>query len=561
MTVMALVMWMTGSLLGAPAEESTKMADQQSKRFLHVLPNGYFAWEDGFAYLPLGGFYGNFVHKVADGKATDERVGSIRDTTPEEKRAWFKVLAENGVNCLRIMSRDHASGGVDEWDIVGAVNEPLLRDWEAYWAIAREYGISILTTIHESYYADYAPYRNREVMLQTVTGKHYTEEQIATLPEYRRRFLQGDVVADGPSMYTDADMVAARKDYVDALIPRLRENPSVLLYELENEQETGIYDWTNLNIDWIRRSDTKTPIGISHSGTGLFHADPLPHAQKTGIDWYSYHIYPVDQVTNEALDYGAAVSMMARYVMIAGAAGVGESGSHILSNGPTGAWRRALARDVVWLTFLSGNNHVMFWDGGHEEVVACGELSRVLADIDLAKLVRKRSSIAVNVDHPMDDDLFFRSEDGRRMYAAMGQYEDHYMAMGVEFDYVLGQPDGYAAVLPGDSFQPAEPEERLFDVPEGYQLRHMRSDDDGLIVAYIRNRGETAKTGEGWHTGWLRKPVAAPFRLGLDLPGAYEGYLLALESGVREAVSIDHTGSVGSGSTGTDDYVLFLRKR
>jgi len=561
MTAIACMVCLAGGLMGAPAEETDSMADQQAKRFLQVLPNGYFAWEDGTAYLPLGGFYGNFVHKVVDGETTDERVGSIRDTTPEEKRAWFKVLADNGVNCLRIMSRDHPSEGVDEWDIVGAVNEPLLRDWEAYWELAREYGISILTTLHESYYADYAPYRNRDIMLRMVTEKHYTEEELAELPAYRRRFLEGNIIEDRSEMYTDPDIVRARKDYVDALIPRLRENPSIVLYELENEQDVGIYDWTNLNIDWIRELDKKTPVGISHSGDGLFHVDPLPHTHKTNIDWYSYHIYPVAQVTHEDLDYGTAVSLIARYVMIGTPAGVGESGAHILENGPTDAWRRALARDTVWLPFLSGNNHVMFWDGGQAEAVACGELSRVIAEVDLAKLNRKRPTIAVDVDHPMDDDLFFRSDAGKAMYKTMGQYEDHFMALGVEFDYVLGASDAYETVLPGDAFEAYTPEERLFDVPEGYQVRHLRSDDDGLIIAYIRNRGETRKVGDGWHSGWLRKATPAPFRLGLRLPGAYAGYLLALEGGAREEVAIDGAGSVGSGEPSVDDYVLFLRKQ
>jgi len=143
----------------------------------------------------------------------------------------------------------------------------------------------------------------------------------------------------------------------------------------------------------------------------------------------------------------------------------------------------------------------------------------------------------------------------------MGQYEDHFMALGVEFDYVLGPSDAYETVLPGDAFEAYTPEERLFDVPEGYQVRHLRSDDDGLIIAYIRNRGETRQVGEGWHSGWLRKATPAPFRLGLRLPGAYAGYLLALEAGVREEVSIDGTGSVGSGEPSVDDYVLFLRKQ
>jgi hypothetical protein len=161
-----------------PAQKGTS----PMKRFLNVRKNGYFAFEDGQPFLPLGGFYGNFVHTVADGQVEETRISSIRESTEEQKRAWFKVLAANGVNCLRIMSRDHNPRGVDEWDKVGALNEALLEEWERYWEVALEYGIYILPTIHESFYADYAPYRNAETM-KNMVAPLYTAEESAGLPE------------------------------------------------------------------------------------------------------------------------------------------------------------------------------------------------------------------------------------------------------------------------------------------------------------------------------------------------------------------------------------------
>ena len=527
------------------------------KRFLRVQGNGYFAFEDGEGFLPLGGFYGNFVHRVVDGKITEERIGSIRDSSEAEKRAWFKVLAENGVNCLRIMSRDHSGRGIDEWDKVGALNEPLLEAWEDYWDVALEYGIHILPTMHESFYATYGPYRNPETM-KTMVVPLYGEGEIEQLPDYRRRLLEGKKI--GPEgMYHDEDVVRAREDYVDALIPRLREHPSILFYELENEQDVAIFDWTNRNIEWIRRHDKKTPVGISHSGAGLMTADPVPHARRTKIDFYSYHIYPVDRVCQAELDYGMAVSMLARYAMCGAPAGSGESGSHIIQDGPTGAWRGALARDTAWMPFLSGNNHIMFWDAAQPEVTACRAVSEAARLLNLGTFCRKKPAVAVNVAHPLDDDIYFRGEAGYALYTNMGKYENHFARLGVDFDYCFGD-EGHDTVLPGDHFEAHAPSSRPFVLSPGFQMRSLTSADDGSLVAFIRNQGETVRIGKDWHSGWVRKPAAAPFELKVNLPGTYEGFLHTFDDETREDVRIDGEGRLGGKESTDRDFWLYLKR-
>jgi hypothetical protein len=455
------------------------------------------------------------------------------------------------------MSRDHAAAGVDEWDKVGAVNEPLFEAWERYWETAQEYGLCILTTLHESFYADYAPYRNKDVMEKMVVPL-YGEGEIAKLPEYRRRFLEGNLLEDRLALFTDPAMMQVQQDYLADLIPRLRDHPAVLLYELENEQEVGFYDWTNKNVRWIRRHDSKTPIGISHSGAGLMTADPLPHTRKTNIDFYSYHVYPVDDVTTETLDYSTAVSMTARYARLGVPAGCGESGSHILPDGPQGAWRRALARDTAWLIFLASNNHVFFWDGGHPETSAFRTLAEVAQMLNLRSYKRKQPRIAINVSHPLDDDIYFRSEQGRRLYQTMGQYEEHFQRLGVDFDFTFGEGD-YDVVLPGARFEAFEPKERSLNVSNGYLLRPLSEANDETVVAYIRNQGQNVKQGKEWHSGWLRKPEAAPLALEVALPGVYEGFLHTFEVDARQDVHIDGTGRIKAPAS-ENDYLLFLKK-
>ncbi len=536
------------------------LAEQTSaptKRFLQVQDNGHFAFEDGEAFLPLGGFYGNFVHRVEEGQVTSKLIGSIRDSAEAEKRAWFQTLADNGVNCLRIMSRDHTARGTDEWDRVGAVNEELLESWKNYWDVASEYGIHIFPTIHESFYADYGPYRNPNTM-KTMVVPLYGPGEIEQLPDYRRRLLQGKPI--GPQgMYDDEDMVRARKDYVDALIPLLREHPSILFYELENEQEVGIYDWTNKNIEWIRQHDTKTPICISHSGAGLMTADPIPHTRRTKIDFYSYHIYPVDRVCQQELDYGMAVSMLARYAMCGVPAGPGESGSHIIQDGPSGAWRCALARDTVWMPFLSNNNHIFFWDGAQPEVSACKAIAEAAKLLDLRTFRRKKPAIAVNVEHPLEDDVYFRSEPGYALYTTMGKYENHFARLGVDFDYCFGDGN-YETVLPGERFEALEPANRQFELSNGYQMKSLTSADQRVIVAYFRNVSEIVKIGQRWHSGWVRKPAPTPFELKLRLPGTYEGFLHAFDEDTRQDVRIDGEGQLGNPNPTSLDFWLYLQR-
>jgi hypothetical protein len=253
------------------------------------------------------------------------------------------------------------------------------------------------------------------------------------------------------------------------------------------------------------------------------------------------------------------VSMLARYAMNGAPPGVGESGAHILENGATGRWRNALARDTAWFPFLSGNNHVMFWDAAHPEVAACKAVAEVAGLLDLARFERKRPAIAVDVSHPMDDDIYFRGEQGYAMYTAMGQYEKHFAQLGVDFDYTLGG-DGYETVLPGDRFEAYAPAERPFTLSEGYQLRCMSGSDDSTLAVYIRNEGENVKIGKDWHSGWVRKPAAAPFQLDMSLPGTYEGFLHTFDDETREDVRVDGQGRISRPEPTDRDFLLFLKR-
>ena len=70
-----------GAALGIGGRRmSAEASEAPTKRFLKVQDNGYFAFEDGEAFLPLGGFYGNFVHRVEEGQITSKHFYSIRES-------------------------------------------------------------------------------------------------------------------------------------------------------------------------------------------------------------------------------------------------------------------------------------------------------------------------------------------------------------------------------------------------------------------------------------------------------------------------------------------------
>ncbi|MCX7598574.1 MAG: hypothetical protein N2512_06855, partial [Armatimonadetes bacterium] len=170
--------------------EEVVVAPPVRKNLVRVGPDGHFVLPDGEPFLPLGGLYANWVHRVEEGRCGDIAAWSFSDVNDEQLREWFAYLRDNGVNALRAMLRDHTARGCEPMDIIGRANPNLLRRWEHFMEVARPYGIRFLVTLHESWYATYAAYFDPEVMEKCVLP-YYTAEELASLPPHRARFLVG----------------------------------------------------------------------------------------------------------------------------------------------------------------------------------------------------------------------------------------------------------------------------------------------------------------------------------------------------------------------------------
>ena len=115
---------------------------------IRLLPNGYFATADGRPFVPLGGFYANWVQlETPDGEWGNLK--SFTDTSDDDKRRWMKFLHESGATAMRFMLRTHRPHGMEPMDVGGRVNQPLLAEAMRYLDLARQFDLKFQLVLHE----------------------------------------------------------------------------------------------------------------------------------------------------------------------------------------------------------------------------------------------------------------------------------------------------------------------------------------------------------------------------------------------------------------------------
>jgi hypothetical protein len=518
---------------------------------VRVGPNGYFLHADGKPFMPLGGLYGNFVHKVEGGVRGDMISSSIADATDEQLRAHFAYLRDNGVTALRVMLRDHTKIGCEPMDAIGKVNLDLLRRWEHYMEVARPYGLRFLVTLHESWYATYASYFNADCMEKCVLPR-YTADELRTLPAYRRRFLvEKRMLVQLTDALSDPDALACQRDYLTDLIPRLRGNPDIFAYEIENEQPNGFFSWTEDQIRLLRELDPSTPVCVSHLGAGLLSADPLPWSARTGIDFYTYHTYPGGDCTSKDMDYGTTVAITARYSRLGKPAFSGESfGDEWFKATP--AARHLGARDDIWSQLCAGTPGCFFWDTCDEPIKEFHLARQVMGGIDLAHLRRANPKLGIKVAHPLAADVFFQSPAGRALYTAMGRIAQACFRRGVDFDFTFDN-SSYATrlnVTDADALARLKPE---VQVPDGHEAQYLLSDDAGTFLCYVRNTAGPAQITPDPAQGWTRMRQPVPLSVTINLPLKPRRLTaIDLDTGAASQVTISPGRPIDLGTTDHD---------
>jgi hypothetical protein len=522
-------------------------------------PNGYFRkGPQGAGWLPLGGFYSNWVGLPVDGEE-GRRLLSFVDATEEQTDHWLAFCASQGVTAMRFMLRAHTPRGMEPMDVIGRVNMPLFAKVLRYMDLARKYDIRFMLTIHEDYTKP--AYYNRQA-LETFCIPHYAGEDLNALPPYQRRFIRDRELIPGIEMkYTDPDVMACQDQYTRELVGMLKDNPQLFSWEFENEMVDCPASWANHMADVIRSVDPVTPICASHGGGGIHTADPLWWTKRTSIDFYTYHLYPNTTTTGEGFDYGAAVDALTRYGRMAGVCMLGESAGDEFGRYPVerDAERRFLMRDIIWFSITNGNPGCFFWNCRGYEVEQFRLAKQLCAGLDWTSWRRQRPDLAVVVQHPWEDDKYYRSAAGRADYWMMGRYIQHYLSAGVDFDFAM-DPAGYGAAANLGSFAPPAGESRLSAGP-GWQVAFNAREGYGEGIAYVRNVAAIRHwTQQGINT-YLRERKPAPLRVRLSLPGGdVTAVATDLDTGEHKTFTVPSTGTLDLGTSEHDWAVTWSHK-
>ena len=521
--------------------------------------SGYFVRGDGRPFVPLGGFYANWVQDATPNGEWG-KITSFTYTSDEDKVRWMKFLHENGVTAMRLMLRTHHPNNTTEpMDLGGRVNQALLAEAIRYTDLGRRFDLQFQLVVHEDYTK---PVYINDRHFELYTLPAFEGEKLDALPAAQRRFVR-DRRLDGTieEKYADPDVIACQDLYVRELLPALRGNPQVFAYELENEMVGCPLDWANHAIATIRELDPKRLVCVSHGGGGLLTADPVWWQRGAKIDFYNPHLYP-DEATSKDIDYGAAVSLLTRYGRMAGPSFLGESSGDQFCWHPNVAARRWVMRDIIWMSLTGGSPGVFFWNARGPEVQEFKLAKEAMEQLDLANFRRAKPEIGIDVRHPLKDGNWFQTPEGRRAYATMGRYVQHYLSEGVDFDFTL-TPDQYSQSATLAQFAPPKPRRRLFASCEGWQASYLADADGHETLLYVRNYAGSERwlsNGEQTPRGQqLRTRAVRPLKVQSQMEGSFRVSICDLDEKTIRQTTLESPGTIDLGATDHDFAMVFKR--
>ena len=501
---------------GAGHQASTKLYTYALKKNpITINRNGYFV-HDGKLFLPLGGFYANWpsAQPASDGaiqRAIDlfpcgpvpYKYGYPWPPDVERKVAdYLDLYKRNGVTALRLMLRN--------LDIAGDVDEVQLKGVLHLLDLGKARGIRFSIVLFEDY--DKPVYGNKKI-LDTLVLPKYSKADLDQLPPHRAEFLIRQRLVDGAKLtqeerqrnpyprYTDRNVIACQKDYLDALIPYLTDRDEILCYELENEMIHPPLSWVNEMSDYIRSIDPLTPVvGNPHP-----HDWPVPLAWRgSAVDVYNFHPYTDGE---KYADHGAIVFMKSKWSMAAGKPMfTGEGGiQHRMAS--SGDQARTI-RDLIWLPMACGASGSYMWTAFDlSELKEFGKVQAALSSlgVDLASMKRRRPDTCVVM--PLSAGMNDASIKTGLML----------LERGIDFDvaakdssapYKLKlQPNAQAGQLPSES--------QFFTPSKGYQLAGFMSEDGNALI-YLRNAAGGIKESSKCY---VRSPQEV--EASITLPGSF----------------------------------------
>ncbi len=542
---------------------------------IRLAPDGWFRTGAGELFVPLGGFHANMIplsmvklspeerrrvapHIWADQKTAGLGHIDLWDASDDLMRQWFGILAANGVTAVRLFPR--ARIGEDVLDICGRLN-PKLRDvFHRAFAAARPHGIRVLLQLIPEPWL--TGYMSRDA-LERYALPHYTPEELARATPARKRFLidRRLVSRESGDWFTDPDVLACQKQYLEEALAWVASEPQVFALELYNEQGSGPDEaaelkWTEEIVRFIKQRLPEMPVTISHPGHGLTAFDPLKWSRLAGVDFYSSHLYAGQCGANARIDF-AAVTGATTAVLRSGIVNFPGEWGVLDSKAPQEIQRRS-HRDALWLSLMAGGPGFMQWTYDFpDEYRRASEVFRSLPKrfsperpapvVDIGRAYREFQDQA---RYPAAARFKAAKRADPNLRAMFGAYE-HALEIGVpvSFSLVGGMPLEEFAKSKGKAFP------RPIEVQGGYQLAYLADPASRIWIAYLRNR-----TVQAFGQQFLGVPKESKLRLRFRLPrGRYDAEVIDLETGRSLHSAIAHGAALDIARRTSDDYVVVIR--
>ena len=499
---------------------------------------GYFYEENGKRYIPLGIFACYFkVDFIGEtlGRPIPHGRNSVlfQNLTNEQWHKFFAYLKQDGYTAIRMFPRgDSKRSAWEGLDLGGKVNQGLLKTMFDFLAVGREYGIKcqlgLFTEMECSFYC--------EPNTRRYWGEQfYSPDEIKSAPDYMRRFLKNlDDIVDYNDYYTDPDVRACNKHFLDEIIPLLKGNEDIFAVEISNEfgwasphaKPANTFRWeiTDKYLEWerdiaqyVKSLAPELPLCQSNAGLGILGHDNIQWGKAVPTDFFSVHIYPDICGQIPESDYASVASMSIKYTQLAVPAMYGEwqvlDAEHLIN--VTDRVQALTARDITWLSLLNGSPGNISWRGeGYKEYSAVTEVFKRLEGYDLTP---KRASITVNISEAYEwfTSLIHGGEktcqfdikagdkrwcpdrsatDGLHRYCVkveseynkiLQKLEMWSLETGVEYDMSLIEGKSLTDISISDitNLKGTVP----IKAPEGYHVKTLSSDDGKITLIYLRN--------------------------------------------------------------------------
>jgi hypothetical protein len=573
-------------LLSGPSARPSAGETVGPRDQIQVGRDGMLRSRTGELYVPLGGLHGNVlpVSRINLSEEEMERVKpyiwaaqktdgqghvDLWDASDAVMDRWFKQLAADGVTALRLFPR--ARVGNDVLDLCGKLNPKLQQVFHRAFTIARPHGIRFLLQILPE------PGRSSYVGGSAIEKRvlpRYTREELAALTPAQKRFIQEKKRVSTREYFTDPDVLACQKLYLEQALDWVVAEPQIFALEIYNEQAwTGrqfMYPVEDAEIRWsaeivrtIKKRLPRMPVTLSHPGFGITGYDPFKWTRGAGVDFYSPHAYAGISGENEKIDFAAVAAASSRIMNSVIPSFYGEWG--VFSSPVPMDIKRFSHRDGIWLCLLGGEAGFLQWT--NEFIEEYRWPAKVMQALPrnfsperpklTVKIAGEYERFHTNSRYPAFKPGEFVGFELNRQKQQDENIQRIFAAYQRSLD--LGLPIAFSMTAKGmtlDEFALFDPAtvQRPIQAVGGYQLAWLKDARNPLWIAYLRNRRV-----HGFGRHFVGVPEEAPLEIRLSLPGGrYRARLINLNEGRMENRMVKAVDSIKVSERSSDDFVLVV---